>query len=222
MKPSLLFKRKIKCSRGYSILEKRAGVDKGSTLEGGNRIATKTSVVGSFLGFGSYLGNSSFVSACHIGRYCSIGARFHIVRGRHPLGFVSTHPAFYSLGKQSGFTYVDSQKFQENVPPVYLDRYTTRIGNDVWIGSDVTLLEGVSVGDGAVVATGAVVTGDVPPYAVVGGVPAKILKYRFGEDTIKRLMKIRWWDWDEARIAEMADSFISVDALLDKMGGEKE
>ena len=76
------------------------------------------------------------------------------------------------------------------------------IGNDVWIGDDVTILGGVRIGDGAVIAAGAVVVKDVPPYAIVGGNPTKIIKYRFPEETIERLRRIAWWDWDGEKIRE--------------------
>ena len=76
------------------------------------------------------------------------------------------------------------------------------IGNDVWIGDDVTILGGVRIGDGAVIAAGAVVVKDVPPYAIVGGNPAKIIKYRFPEETVERLRRIAWWDWDGKKIHE--------------------
>ena len=76
------------------------------------------------------------------------------------------------------------------------------IGNDVWIGDDVTILGGVRIGDGAVIAAGAVVVKDVPPYAIVGGNPTKIIKYRFPKETIERLRRIAWWDWDGEKICE--------------------
>jgi acetyltransferase-like isoleucine patch superfamily enzyme len=76
------------------------------------------------------------------------------------------------------------------------------IGNDVWIGFGATILSGVKIGDGAVVGARAVVSKDVPPYAVVGGVPAKVLKYRFDEDMVKKLLKLKWWHWDEDKIKE--------------------
>ena len=95
-----------------------------------------------------------------------------------------------------------------------------RIGNDVWIGNDVILVEGVTVGDGAVVAAGAVVTRDVEPYAVYGGVPAQRLKYRFPEDRIEKLLKLKWWDMDEKTIAGMVRNgeFDDVDLLLGAHG----
>ncbi|MGN1275552.1 MAG: CatB-related O-acetyltransferase, partial [Floccifex sp.] len=83
----------------------------------------------------------------------------------------------------------------------------TVIGNDVWIGNNVTILAGVSVGDGAVLAAGAVVTKDVPPYAIVGGVPAKILRFRFDDGTIKELQKLEWWNKNPDWIKEHKDQF---------------
>ena len=76
----------------------------------------------------------------------------------------------------------------------------TIIGNDVWIGKDVNIMGGVTIGDGAIIGTGAVITKDVPPYAVVAGVPAKILKYRFDEEAIAAFLRIKWWNWSEELI----------------------
>lgn len=88
------------------------------------------------------------------------------------------------------------------------------IGSDVWIGARAAILEGVTIGDGAVVAAGAVATKDVPPYAIVGGVPAKIIKYRFDEETIKKLLELKWWDKDMDWIVEHACMFEKVENLL--------
>ena len=74
------------------------------------------------------------------------------------------------------------------------------IGNDVWIGSNVTILGGITIGHGAIVATGAVVTKDVPPYSVVGGVPAKVIRYRFSEEKIQELLDEKWWEWNDEKI----------------------
>lgn len=78
----------------------------------------------------------------------------------------------------------------------------TIIGNDVWIGKDVNIMGGITIGDGAIIGTGAVVTKDVPPYAIVGGVPAKVIRYRFDEATISAFLRIKWWDWEDEIIKE--------------------
>ena len=126
-----------------------------------------------------------------IGKYTSIGSNVNICIGGHPTDLVTTHPAFYSNNKAFE-TYSDA---------TYFDEYKkSKIGNDVWIGSNSTILNSVTVGDGAIIAYGAIVTKDVPPYSIVGGIPAKHIKYRFKEETIKRLLEIKWW--------ELKDSFL--------------
>jgi virginiamycin A acetyltransferase len=91
------------------------------------------------------------------------------------------------------------------------------IGNDVWIGANAIILPGVTIGDGAIVAAGAVVSRDVPPYAIVGGVPAKILRYRYTEEQIKKLLKIAWWNWSPEKIAINVDYFYGkVEAFIEK------
>lgn len=83
------------------------------------------------------------------------------------------------------------------------------IENDVWIGANSTILSGIKICNGAVVGTGSVVTKDVPPYAIVAGNPAKIVKYRFSEEQIEKLLKIQWWNWDEQKIQENSHLFWS-------------
>ena len=120
---------------------------------------------------------------------------------------------FQCLAKQAGFTFTDKKLFQETR---YVDEqyHAVSIGNDVWIGENVLLLAGVRVGDGAVIATGAVVTKDVPPYAMVGGVPAKVLRMRFAEDTVAKLLKLRWWDKPVSWIEEHSAYFQDVDGFI--------
>ncbi len=88
-----------------------------------------------------------------------------------------------------------------------------KIGSDVWIGIDVTLIGGVEIGDGAVVLTKAVVTKDVPPYAIVGGVPARIIGYRYDEETIKFLQNIKWWDMSPEWLKRNANLLCDIEAL---------
>lgn len=104
-------------------------------------------------------------------------------------------------------------KFHETKRDVYT-KGPTIIGNDVLIMYNAMVLSGVTIGDGAIVGAGAVVTKDVPPYAIVAGNPAKIIKYRFSEEQIKALLKIRWWDWSDNQIKEFEEYFYDIDTFI--------
>jgi len=137
----------------------------------------------------SYIGPYCRIINARIGKFTCIAPETIIGLGKHPSReFVSTHPAFFSPNQQAGFTFVSNEYFKEYEPCI--------IGNDVWIGARAIILDGVSVGDGAIVGAGAIVTKNVPPYAIIGGVPAKVLRYRFDQDEIDYLIKFKWWDRD--------------------------
>ncbi len=124
-----------------------------------------------------------------VGKYCSLGACTFLVDGDHHPHFASTFP-FQELG------------LSPDAPPNAQVKGEPIVGNDVWIADGAVLLGGVHVGDGAVVAGHAVVTRSVPPYAVVAGNPARVVKYRFDEDTVRRFMAVRWWDLPDALVSE--------------------
>ncbi|WP_281287416.1 CatB-related O-acetyltransferase [Aliirhizobium smilacinae] len=136
-------------------------------------------------------------STVHIGRYCSIAQGVSIGDGEHPLEWLSTHP--FQWGHPS---WTSNSNFKARLAPSKRKpRVGTFIGNDVWIGTNAVVLQGVKIGDGAVIAAGAVVTRDVPPYAVVGGVPAKLIRYRMSRAVCEQIMKQRWWLYEHTSLS---------------------
>jgi acetyltransferase-like isoleucine patch superfamily enzyme len=159
------------------------------------------------LGDFSYVAGESRLVNTTIGKFTCIGPEVICGLGRHPSrDFVSTHPIFYSPLGQSQLTFVSDSHFEEFAP--------IEIGNDVWIGARAIIRDGVKIGDGAIVGAGAVVTRDVPPYAIVGGVPAKIIRYRFQPEEIEFLEEMKWWDCDIEWIRENYEAFHDVGKLM--------
>lgn len=183
--------------------------------EGYNRIGRDSWSVNLHLGYGTIIGTDSHFESCTIGRYCSIASNVQTISGMHPTRvFVSTHPAFFSLTKQCGMTYVTQQKFEEErfaIPENYIK---VVIENDVWIGANVSIMEGCTIGNGAVIAAGAIVTQDVEPYSIVGGIPAKHIRYRFEEAHCEKLLELRWWDKEISWIQEYAKFFDDIETLF--------
>ncbi|QSW91588.1 CatB-related O-acetyltransferase [Flavobacterium endoglycinae] len=159
------------------------------------------------LGDFTYVAANSSIIYTKIGNYCSIASNVKCGLGFHPSKiFVSTHPVFYSLSQQSQIAFVDKSYFEEY--------RSIEIGNDVWIGENVTIVGGVKIGDGAIIAAGAVVTKDIPPYGVVGGVPGKLIKYRFEQNEIDFLLKLKWWDFDYKVVKENVLLFHDIKQLM--------
>lgn len=146
----------------------------------------------------TYIKPGCVLKNADIGNFCSIANNVMIGLGQHPTNLISTHPIFY---KKTGF----SKAFFKHID--FQEEKVTYIGNDVWIGNGALIMDGVHVGDGAIIAARAVVTKDIPPYAVVGGVPAKVLKYRFSNDIILALMELKWWEWKDKEILDVLPVF---------------
>lgn len=136
-----------------------------------------------------------------IGNYCSFANDVMVGLGQHPTNLISTNSIFYKSGITSRFA--RHIEFQEEK--------VTYIGNDVWIGNGAVIMDGVSIGDGAVIGARAVVTKDIPAYAIVGGIPAKVIKYRFSSDVIEALAKARWWDLPDDIIEGKLSLFTKAD-----------
>ena len=153
----------------------------------------------------TYINGTANISYANIGKFCSIGANVRINLGKHPIDLISTHPAFYSNNK-------NFKCFSDK--NIYKEMGEVHIGNDVWIGDNVTIMGGVNIGHGAIVGTKALVTKDVEPYAIVGGIPAKTIKYRLRADLIKELLEIKWWDLPYDWILENYKLFISPDDFI--------
>ncbi|KLT66787.1 hypothetical protein AB669_05460 [Pedobacter sp. BMA] len=142
------------------------------------------------IGSYTYLSQGVSIMNTELGKFCSIAQNVLIGGGMHPSKtFVSTSPVFYSLSKQCGTTFSDSNYFRE--------MGKTTIGNDVWIGANVVVFDDVIIGDGAIIGAGSIVTKDVQPYSIVFGSPAKHTRFRFDGDEIKFLQKLEWWNKDE-------------------------
>lgn len=167
----------------------------GVGLEGHNSISPGVKIYNSSLGAYSYINYNSIIANSKIGRFCSIGPNCVIGLGEHPTKkFVSTSP----------FIYRDKYPL-ENIPVI--------IGNDVWIGANVTIANGAVIGDGAVIGANSFVKGNIEPFSIVGGAPAKLLGYRFNEKQRMKLMGLQWWN-DPENAIENTDRFHDIESFL--------
>ena len=161
------------------------------------------------LGDFTYISRHSEIMNTIFGKFCSVGGHCKIGLGIHPTDMVSTHPSFFSKEQQAQISFTEKNEIVEYKKIV--------IGNDVWIGTAAIIVDGVSIGDGAIIAAGAVVTKDVPAYAVVGGVPAKVIRYRFTENKIAKLKASKWWDKDISWLRAHQKEMLDIDSFLLKL-----
>lgn len=155
-----------------------------------NYVAWETNLANSIVGDYTYFADFCRINHLTIGKFCSVGPGVRIAPGMHPTYYVSTHPATYSKMQKIDASIAHDGNF--------IDFKRVVIGNDVWIGANSVIMDGVVIGDGAIVAANSVVTKDVGNYEIVGGVPAKHIKFRFSETQINALLEVKWWDKDDS------------------------
>ncbi len=177
-------------------------VDLGNFVYIGDNVIVSNSVIGNH----SYISSNSHISNSTIGKFCSIASNVIFGLGKHPTHLISSHPSFYSNNKEFK-TFSDKNYFSEYGEII--------IGNDVWVANNAILMDGVKIGDGAIVAAGAIVIKDVKPYEVVGGIPAKHIKFRFKEYHISKLLSFAWWDKDEEWLEVNYKLFLDSEKFLE-------
>lgn len=178
---------------------------KNSFVHNESKIESGTTFLHSSMDKYSFCGYDCIIINTKIGKFCSIASNVKIGLAQHPYEWVSTSPTFY-FGRDSvrkKFSNFNRNNDKETV-----------IGNDVWIGENVLIKQGIKIGHGTVIGMGSVVTKDVEPYSIVGGNPAKLIKKRFEEDTIEKLLLSKWWDLSDSEIKRKAINIRDVDKFL--------
>ena len=198
-----LFRRNIKLT---------AYVDNHSNIANTARVHRFAKLINTTLGEHSYIGVGSWATCCDIGRFCSIGANTNIGLTLHTLDTISTSPIFQLQKNATGISWTD----RDHAPNI-LDTPKTTLESDVWVGSNAIVMSGITLHTGCVIGAGAVVTHDVPPYAIVAGVPARIIRYRFSQEVIERLKGIKRWDLPDEEITRIKDLFHIPNPTMDDL-----
>jgi acetyltransferase-like isoleucine patch superfamily enzyme len=180
-----------------------------STLKIYSRVKDYSELRDSYLGEYSYVSQQSIVNKTNLGKFCSVANGCYIGLWEHNTE-VSTH---------SFYLYEHSGHFVKGYKSYDKDELETSIGNDVWIGANAVIIKGINIGDGAIVGASSVVTKDVPPFSIVVGNPARVIKYRYTQKEIDWLLRIKWWDFDRTKIQQLVNenafaSFESFKRLL--------
>lgn len=195
-----LWSKALRRLRGAAIL--------GSTVHPTSTVEPGSAFIESTMGRHSFCGYDCEISGADIGSFSSLANHVAIGGGRHPIEWVGTSPVFYE-GRDSV-----AKKFSTFQRPAPL---RTTVGSDVWIGYRAIILQGVSIGHGAVIGAGSVVTRDVPPYAIVAGSPARLIRYRFDAPLREALLASRWWEQDDDVLARCADQIRDPKRFLERL-----
>lgn len=186
----------------------RRSAIKNSKIHPTSKVEAGSEIISSIFSRHSYCGYNCEIINTEIGAFCSISNNVTIGGGMHPIDWVSTSPVFY-FGKDSV-----KKKYSEHhrLPPKKVI-----IGNDVWIGKNVMIKQGVKIGSGSVIGMGSIVTKDIEPYSIVAGNPAKLIRKRFSEEIIEKLLKINWWDFTDEQLSKSAIYFIDPSSFIDSI-----
>jgi acetyltransferase-like isoleucine patch superfamily enzyme len=178
-----------------AIIDPGCCINENSKIEPDTHLLNNCIINNSTIDHFTYVGKNCLIQNAVIGKFCSIANDVCIGLGKHPTNLISTSPLFYRTKNILNIKLVEKTIDFEEYAQI-------TIGHDVWIGACAILMDGITVNNGAIIGANSVVTKDVPPYAIVAGVPAKVIKYRFPEDKIEELQKSAWWYWPFEKIKQ--------------------
>ena len=187
----------------FAKIDNKSAISKKAKVYGHVQVSNAT------MGDYSYIGRNSRLIHADIGKFCSIAGETKIGMGTHTLDKISTSPIFTEAKNGTKHSWVKVSA----VNPFK----RVKVGNDVWIGVRTMVMGGVTIGDGAVIGAGSIVTKDIPPYAVVAGVPAKVIRYRFPQEQIDALLANPWWNLPEEHLREQIELFQSSENIEEKI-----